>query len=56
MIMGQCIYDELAFRDVRLSDDTKKMLRRKLDSGHAGQTIDTFILNRALFLDAFPDL
>ncbi len=56
MIMGPCIYDELAFKDVMLSDDTQKMLRRKLDTGHAGQTIDTFILNRALFLDAFPDL
>lgn len=54
LIMGQCIYDELAFKDVRLSDDTQKMLKRKLDEGTAGQTIDTFILNRALFLDAFP--
>lgn len=56
MIMGPCIYDELAFKDVMLSDDTQKMLRRKLDTGHASQTIDTFILNRALFLDAFPAL
>lgn len=56
LIMGQCIYDELAFKDVRLSEDTKKMLKRKLDTGPVGQTIDTFILNRALFFDAFPDI
>ncbi len=56
LILGQCIYDELAFKDVRLSEDTRKMLNRKLDTGISGQTIDTFILNRALFLDAFPDL
>lgn len=56
LIMGQCIYDELAFKDVRLSDDTQKMLKRKLDTDPAGYTIDTFILNRALFLDAFPGL
>jgi len=56
LVMGQCIYDELAFKDVKLSEDTRKMLRRKLDSGPGGQTIDTFVLNRALFLDAFPGL
>ena len=56
LIMGQCIYDELAFKEVRLSVDTQKMLKRKLETGATGETIDTFILNRALFLDAFPDL
>jgi hypothetical protein len=56
LIMGECIYDELAFKDVRLSEDTRKMLENRRRAETDGPSIDTYVLNRALLLDALPDI
>lgn len=55
LIMGDCIYDDLAFKGVKLSDDTRKLLDHVLSNGrNVPGTVDTYILNRSLLTDAFP--
>lgn len=54
MILGECIYNEMAFKNVRLSEDTHKMLDNKRRSEADSLSIDTYVLNRALLIDALP--
>jgi hypothetical protein len=54
MIMGECIYNEMAFKNIRLSEDTRKMLDNNRRSEADSPSIDTFVLNRALLIDALP--
>ncbi|AFC99950.1 hypothetical protein Mtc_1197 [Methanocella conradii HZ254] len=51
VVMGECVYDEITFKDVALSASTLTLLRNKLSGG--GATFEDYVLNHALLSDAF---
>jgi hypothetical protein len=51
VVMGECIYDEMAFKGVALSAGTQAMLHNRLSGG--GAALEDYVLNHALLLDAF---
>ncbi|MGE5556929.1 MAG: hypothetical protein ACM3QV_00195 [Caulobacteraceae bacterium] len=55
IIIGECIYDALAFKGVRLSEDVQKRLStRPVKCDSTSDIIYNIDLNRSLLVEAFP--